>query len=90
VPSFGTMVDAVPGRVSATWFKATREGIYFGQCSELCGKDHAFMPIAIRVVKDDVFNDWTQATKARDRRKVKEIILRVAKEQADRNKVAAN
>jgi cytochrome c oxidase subunit 2 len=90
VPSFGTMVDAVPGRVSATWFKATREGIYFGQCSELCGKDHAFMPIAIRVVKDDVFNDWAQATKARDRRKVKEIILRVAKEQADRNKVAAN
>jgi cytochrome c oxidase subunit II len=90
VPSFGTMADAVPGRITATWFKATKEGIYFGQCSELCGKDHAFMPIAIRVVKDDVFNDWTQATKARDRRKVKEIILRVAKEQADRNKVAAN
>ncbi len=89
VPSFGTMVDAVPGRITATWFKANREGIYFGQCSELCGKDHAFMPIAIRVVKDDVFNEWAEATKARNRRKVKEIILRVAKEQAGRDKVAA-
>jgi len=89
VPSFGTMADAVPGRITATWFKATKEGIYFGQCSELCGKDHAFMPIAIRVVKDDVFNEWVQATKDRNRRKVKEIIMRVAKEQADRNKVAA-
>ena len=89
VPSFGTMMDAVPGRITATWFKANREGIYFGQCSELCGKDHAFMPIAIRVVKDEVFNEWADATKARNRRKVKEIILRVAKEQAGRDKVAA-
>jgi cytochrome c oxidase subunit 2 len=88
VPSFGTMVDAVPGRISATWFKAQREGIYFGQCSELCGKDHAFMPIAIRVVNEGVFKEWADATKARDRRKVKDIILRVAKEQAARNKVA--
>jgi cytochrome c oxidase subunit II len=89
VPSFGTMVDAVPGRITATWFKAEKEGIYFGQCSELCGKDHAFMPIAIRVVSDGVFKEWTEATKARDRRKVKEIILRVAKDHAARNKVAA-
>ena len=89
VPSFGTMADAVPGRITATWFKATKEGIYFGQCSELCGKDHAFMPIAFRVVKDDVFNEWAEATKARNRRKVKEIILRVAKEQAGRDKMAA-
>jgi cytochrome c oxidase subunit 2 len=88
VPSFGTMVDAVPGRITATWFKAQREGIYFGQCSELCGKDHAFMPIAIRVVSDGVFKEWADATKARDRGKVKEIILRVAKEHAGRNKVA--
>ena len=88
VPSFGTMADAVPGRITATWFKAQREGIYFGQCSELCGKDHAFMPIAIRVVSDEVFKEWADATKARDRRKVKDIILRVAKEQAGRNKVA--
>jgi cytochrome c oxidase subunit 2 len=82
IPSFGSMVDAVPGRITATWFKAQKEGIYFGQCSELCGKDHAFMPIAVRVVKDDVFKEWADATKARNRKKVKEIILKVAKEQA--------
>ncbi len=90
VPSFGSMVDAVPGRITATWFKAQREGIYFGQCSELCGKDHAFMPIAVRVVKNDVFNEWVDATKSRNRQKVKEIILRVAKEQeASQAQVAA-
>jgi cytochrome c oxidase subunit 2 len=82
------MVDAVPGRITATWFKAQKEGIYFGQCSELCGKDHAFMPIAVRVVKEDVFKAWVDATKARDRKKVREIILQVAKEQAG-PKVAA-
>ncbi|MDX2201360.1 MAG: cytochrome c oxidase subunit II [Hyphomicrobiaceae bacterium] len=78
VPSFGSKVDAVPGRVTATWFKAQREGIFFGQCSELCGKDHAFMPIAVRVVKEQVFNDWIAALKARDKRKVKEIIKAAA------------
>ena len=49
VPSFGIKTDAVPGRINETWFKATREGIYYGQCSELCGKDHAFMPIAVSI-----------------------------------------
>ena len=53
VPSFGVKVDAVPGRLNETWFKADQEGIYYGQCSELCGKDHAFMPIAIRVVSQE-------------------------------------
>jgi cytochrome c oxidase subunit II len=89
IQSFGVKVDAVPGRTTATWFKATKEGIYFGQCSELCGKDHAFMPIAIRVVKDQVFNEWADATKARDRKKVREIILRTAKEHVGQNKLAA-
>jgi cytochrome c oxidase subunit II len=89
IPSFGSMVDAVPGRVNATWFKATKEGIYFGQCSELCGKDHAFMPIAVRVVKDQVFQDWAAATKARDRKRVREIILQAAKEHAGQNKTAS-
>jgi cytochrome c oxidase subunit 2 len=88
VPSFGVKVDAVHGRVTATWFKATKEGIYFGQCSELCGKDHAFMPIAIRVVKDQVFNEWVEASKARDRKRVREIILNVAKEHVGQNKLA--
>ena len=88
IPSFGSKVDAVPGRVTATWFKATKEGIYFGQCSELCGKDHAFMPIAVRVVKDQVFNDWAAALKARDRRKAKDIIRKEAVDFAGRAKTA--
>ena len=78
IPSFGVKVDAVPGRITATWFKARKEGIYFGQCSELCGKDHAFMPIAIRVVKEATFNDWAAALKARDRKKAREIIRKAA------------
>ncbi|HWB44690.1 MAG TPA: cytochrome c oxidase subunit II [Hyphomicrobiaceae bacterium] len=88
IPSFGSKVDAVPGRLTATWFKATREGIYFGQCSELCGKDHSFMPIAIRVVKEDVFKDWAAALKARDKKKAREIIHKVAIEQAGAQKTA--
>jgi len=90
IPSFGSKVDAVPGRITATWFKATKEGIYFGQCSELCGKDHAFMPIAIRVVKDQVFNDWAAALKARDRKKAKEIIRNAAADLAGKTKTADN
>ena len=50
MPAFGVKTDAVPGRLNETWFKADKEGLFYGQCSELCGKDHAFMPIAIRVV----------------------------------------
>ena len=88
IPSFGSKVDAVPGRVTATWFKATKEGIYFGQCSELCGKDHAFMPIAIRVVKEQTFNDWAAALKARDRRKAREIIRAIAVDLPDQTKIA--
>ena len=78
VPSFGSKVDAVPGRVTAIWFKARQEGVFYGQCSELCGKDHAFMPLAIRVVSDAVFAEWTEAVKARDRKKVQEIQERTA------------
>jgi cytochrome c oxidase subunit 2 len=58
VPSFGIKIDAVPGRINETWFKAEREGMYYGQCSELCGKDHAFMPIAVRVVSEQAFAAW--------------------------------
>lgn len=63
VPSFGIKIDAVPGRLNETWFRATREGIYFGQCSELCGKDHAFMPIAVRVVSEQAFAAWVEEAK---------------------------
>jgi cytochrome c oxidase subunit II len=59
--SFGVKVDAVPGRMNETWFKPDREGLYYGQCSELCGKDHAFMPIAIRVVAEDKYKAWLAA-----------------------------
>jgi cytochrome c oxidase subunit 2 len=63
VPSFGIKIDAIPGRLNETWFKATRVGMYYGQCSELCGKDHAFMPIAVRVVSDQEFASWVEAAK---------------------------
>ena len=61
MPSFGIKIDAVPGRLNETYFKAEREGLFYGQCSELCGKDHAFMPIAIRVVSEDLFKSWVAA-----------------------------
>src|ERR1043165_6249818 len=63
LPSFGIKIDAIPGRINETWFKATREGIYYGQCSELCGKDHAFMPIAVRVVSEQAFATWVDEAK---------------------------
>jgi cytochrome c oxidase subunit II len=63
VPSFGIKIDSVPGRLNETWFKAEREGVYYGQCSELCGRDHAFMPIAVRVVSEDAFKSWVGEAK---------------------------
>jgi cytochrome c oxidase subunit 2 len=63
VPSFGIKMDAIPGRINETWFKATREGMFYGQCSELCGKDHAFMPIAVRVVSDREYAAWLDQAK---------------------------
>ncbi len=63
VPSFGVKVDAIPGRMNETWFKAQKEGLYYGQCSELCGKDHAFMPLAVRVVSRDQYDAWKSAAK---------------------------
>ena len=64
MPAFGVKTDAVPGRINEIWFKPVKEGLYYGQCSELCGKDHAFMPIAIRVVSDEQYNTWLTAAKA--------------------------
>ncbi|MFG1464351.1 cytochrome c oxidase subunit II [Xanthobacter sp. DSM 24535] len=63
VPSFGVKIDALPGRLNESWFKATREGVYYGQCSELCGRDHAFMPIAVRVVSQADFDAWVAQAK---------------------------
>jgi cytochrome c oxidase subunit 2 len=58
VPSFGIKIDAIPGRLNETWFKADREGIYYGQCSFICGQNHAYMPIAIRVVSQERYAAW--------------------------------
>jgi cytochrome c oxidase subunit 2 len=63
MPAFGIKIDAVPGRLNETWFKATKLGMFYGQCSELCGKDHAFMPIAVRVVTDQEFAAWVETAK---------------------------
>ncbi|HQS08635.1 MAG TPA: cytochrome c oxidase subunit II [Xanthobacteraceae bacterium] len=63
VPSFGVKIDALPGRLNESWFKATKEGVYYGQCSELCGRDHAFMPIAVRVVSQAEFDAWIAQAK---------------------------
>lgn len=64
VPAFGIKTDAVPGRLNEGWFLVEEEGTYFGQCSELCGKDHAFMPIEIRVVSQDKYDAWIEQMKA--------------------------
>ncbi|WP_419913606.1 cytochrome c oxidase subunit II [Hoeflea sp.] len=61
MPAFGVKMDAVPGRMNETWFKADREGLYYGQCSELCGKDHAYMPIGVRVVSVEQYGAWLAA-----------------------------
>ena len=66
VPAFGVMQDAVPGRIAQTWFKAEKEGIYFGQCSEICGKDHAYMPITVKVVSQEAYDKWLVGAKAGD------------------------
>ncbi|WP_164659774.1 cytochrome c oxidase subunit II [Tropicibacter sp. Alg240-R139] len=58
IPAFGVKQDAVPGRLAELWFNADKEGIYFGQCSELCGKDHAYMPITVKVVSQEVYDEW--------------------------------
>ncbi|WP_022722023.1 cytochrome c oxidase subunit II [Rhodopseudomonas sp. B29] len=60
IPSFGVKIDAIPGRLNEAWFKATKEGKFYGQCSELCGKDHAFMPIVVHVVNDQEYAAWKQ------------------------------
>ncbi|MCW6510674.1 cytochrome c oxidase subunit II [Lichenifustis flavocetrariae] len=63
VQSLGSRIDAVPGRLNETWFKAEREGVFYGQCSKLCGKDHAYMPIAVRVVSEPAYAAWLQDAK---------------------------
>jgi len=63
MPAFGIKTDAVPGRVNETWVKVEREGTYYGQCSELCGVNHGFMPIAVKAVSKETFGQWVEAAK---------------------------
>ena len=63
IPAFGVKVDAIPGRMNELWFNADTIGTYFGQCSELCGKDHSYMPITVRVVSQEDYDAWVGATR---------------------------
>ena len=63
IPAFGVKRDAVPGRINETWFKADKEGVYYGQCSELCGIKHAFMPITVKVVSEEKYLEWIELAK---------------------------
>ena len=76
LPSFGVKRDAVPGRINETWFKAEKVGTYYGQCSELCGIKHAFMPIAVKVVSEDEYQEW-----------LSEARVKFAKEEIDNDKL---
>ena len=60
IPAFGVKIDAVPGRLNETWFQADKTGIYYGQCSELCGKDHSYMPITVHVVSEEDYTAWLE------------------------------
>lgn len=64
IPAFGVKQDGVPGRLAQLWFAAEKEGVYFGQCSELCGKDHAYMPITVKVVSQEAYDKWLEGAKA--------------------------
>ena len=64
MPAFGLKIDAIPGRLNETWFRAKSTGLYYGQCSELCGRDHAFMPITIQVVSKSQYREWAELAKS--------------------------
>jgi cytochrome c oxidase subunit 2 len=63
IPAFGVKQDAVPGRLAELWFKAEKEGVFFGQCSELCGKEHTYMPITVKVVSEAEYEAWLAGAK---------------------------
>ncbi len=64
IPSFGSKIDAMPGRLNETWFRAEETGVFYGQCSELCGKDHSYMPIVVEVVSQEDYDAWVQTQQA--------------------------
>jgi cytochrome c oxidase subunit 2 len=87
IPSFGSKTQAVPGRITSTWFRADKVGVYYGQCSVLCGKQHSGMPIAVRVVQQAAFDQWLAAAKAKDWKKARAILV-AATDDAGGTKVA--
>ncbi len=86
IPSFGSKIDAIPGRLNETWFKAEKKGIYYGQCSELCGKDHAYMPIEVHVVSQEDFDAWVEKIKTAG---LDEAYKHLAQRKAARDKLAS-
>ena len=74
VPSFGVKMQAVPGRTAAVWFKATQTGLFHGQCSVLCGKAHSSMPISVRVVAQEKYDEWVKLIQAKDKKKANELL----------------
>ena len=79
LPSFGVKRDAVPGRINETWFRADRTGTFYGQCSELCGIKHAFMPITVKVVTQAEYEDWLKEAKVKFAKNVIENNFKIAK-----------
>jgi len=63
IPAFGVKQDGIPGRLAELWFEAEKEGVYFGQCSELCGQAHAYMPITVKVVSEEAYAEWVAKAK---------------------------
>ncbi|OXS99539.1 cytochrome c oxidase subunit II [Notoacmeibacter marinus] len=87
MPAFGLKHDGVPGRINEAWFRAEKEGIYYGQCSEICGKDHAYMPIAVRVVSKDQYNTFIQSAGSDLRNAFGDLVASI---EADKNKKLAD
>ncbi|MEM9810821.1 MAG: cytochrome c oxidase subunit II transmembrane domain-containing protein [Pseudomonadota bacterium] len=86
MPAFGIKIDAVPGRLNETWFYTEQENTYYGQCSEICGKDHAFMPIQLRVVSRDAFEAWVDERRALDG--MEPLFVNNASDEADATQTA--
>jgi cytochrome c oxidase subunit 2 len=79
IPAFGMKIDAIPGRLNEDWFRAEREGVYYGQCSELCGKDHAFMPIEVHVVSQADYDAWAEKVKTAGAGQARDLLFATLK-----------
>ncbi|WP_373505884.1 cytochrome c oxidase subunit II [Aestuariivirga sp.] len=79
IPSFGMKIDAIPGRLNEDWFQASKEGVYYGQCSELCGKDHAYMPIEVHVVSQADYDAWAENVKTAGAEQARDMLFATLK-----------